>query len=160
MWKVVTGNVQGQEDCQGAFEDPCILDVFALYLENVHDLPKEFHHESLPKGALSIATAAVECAWKMWSTGTYMKPKQSTQSQFSEGLWNDFTALVMESLEKASRRKWKKIFKGAKVFIDAHRKRPSHHARAQRKGMGTNGCAACIEDDSGMDSGSDISLMV
>jgi hypothetical protein len=129
----------------------------------------------MPKGALGIATAAVcffsicqtmltynqvEHVWKMWSTGTYVKLKRAAHSQFAEGLWNDRTALVMESLNKASRRKWKKIFKGAKAFINAHRKRPSRHAQAQRNGMGTNGRAACIEDDSGTDSGSDISLMV
>ncbi|KAG1844250.1 hypothetical protein C8R48DRAFT_678462 [Suillus tomentosus] len=150
------GSARGTEDCRGAFEDACILDVFALYLENVHNLPKEFRRQSMPKGALAIATAAVERAWKMWSTGTYVKPKRAAHSQFAEGLWNDRTALVMESLDKASRRKWKKIFKGAKAFIDAHKKWPSRRAQAQRNGMGTNGRAACIKGDSGMDSGSDI----
>ncbi|KAG1902268.1 uncharacterized protein F5891DRAFT_1186851 [Suillus fuscotomentosus] len=107
MWKVVEASARGTEDCQGAFEDACILDIFALYLENVHNLPKEFRHQSMPKGALAIATAAVERVWKMWSMGTYVKPKRAAHSQFAEGLWNDHTALVMESLNKASCRKWK-----------------------------------------------------
>jgi hypothetical protein len=96
----------------------------------------------------------------MWSTGTYVKPKKPADSQFAEGLWGDQTMLVMQSIEKASREKWKRIFKGARHFINAHRKRPSRRAKAQKKASGTNGHAACIEADLQMGSGSsDDSLM-
>ncbi|KAG1848337.1 hypothetical protein DFJ58DRAFT_890773 [Suillus subalutaceus] len=159
IWKLVVGDRTDVDSYRGSFEDWCILDTFALYLEQLHDLPKEFHRKDMPKGALSIATIAVERAWKMWSTGVYVKPKRPAESQFAEGLWSDRTELVMESLEQTTHRKWKKIFKGARSFIDVHQKRSSRHAKAQRKVVGDNGRAICVEEDSGSDSGSDVSLM-
>ncbi|KAG1833245.1 hypothetical protein DFJ58DRAFT_736134 [Suillus subalutaceus] len=133
MWKLVVRDRTDIDSYRGSFKDSCILDTFTLYLEQVHDLPKELRRTDMPKGALSIATIVVKQAWKMWSTGVYVKPKRPVESQFAEGLWSDRTKLVIESLEQASRRKWKKIFKGVRPFIDAHRKQPSRHAKAQRK---------------------------
>jgi hypothetical protein len=95
----------------------------------------------------------------MWSTGTFEKPTNASHRQFAEGLWSHSTELIMESIDSATRCKWKKIFKGASTFIDAHRKRPTRRAQAQAKGMGVNGRATCIDEDSHSDSGSDISLM-
>ncbi|KAG1855265.1 hypothetical protein F4604DRAFT_1932326 [Suillus subluteus] len=133
MWKLVVGDRTNVDSYRGSFKDSCVLDTFALYLEQVHDLPKEFRCTDMQKGALSIAMIAVKCTWKMWSTGVYVKPKRPSESQFAEGLWSDCTELVIESLEQASCRKWKMISKGARPFIDAHQKRPSRRAKAQRK---------------------------
>ncbi|KAG2037873.1 hypothetical protein BDR03DRAFT_1010462 [Suillus americanus] len=91
MWK----------ECRGDEKDPdtnqCILNTFALYLEQVHCLPTRYCCKQMLKGALSIATVAVEQMWKI-------------------------TELIMESIDRATHHKWKKIFKGAAPFIDAHQK--------------------------------------
>lgn len=65
----------------------------------------------------------------------------------------------MESIDGATRCKWKKIFKGAAPFIDAHWKRPTQRTQLQAKGKGVNGRTVCVDVDSHSDSGSDISLM-
>ncbi|KAG2052977.1 hypothetical protein BDR06DRAFT_1009099 [Suillus hirtellus] len=62
----------------GAFEDQCILDTFALYLEHVHCLPTTYHSGKMLKGALSIATVAVEQMWNMWKTGHFVQPTKAS----------------------------------------------------------------------------------
>ncbi|KAG1784493.1 uncharacterized protein HD556DRAFT_1451726 [Suillus plorans] len=115
-------NKKGQKNYYGAFEDQCILDMFALYFKHVHCLPTKYCSERMPKGALSITTVTVKQTWKMWKTGHFVQPTKASQCQFAEGLWSYSTELIMESIDGATRHKWKKIFKGAAPFTDAHRK--------------------------------------
>ncbi|KAG1903193.1 uncharacterized protein F5891DRAFT_978217 [Suillus fuscotomentosus] len=159
MWKECVGDEADPDAYYRAFEDHCILDMFTLYLEYIHKLPTAYYHRAMRKGALSIATVVVERTWKMWSTGTFEKPTNASHQQFAEGLWSHSTKLIMESIDSATRHKWKKILKGAGAFIDVHQKHPTQRAQAQAKGMGVNGQAMCIDEDSHSDSGSDILLM-
>lgn len=65
----------------------------------------------------------------------------------------------MESIDGATHCKWKKIFKGAAPFIDAHRKQLTQRMQLQTKGKGVNGQTVCIDVDSHLDSDSDISFV-
>ncbi|KAG0701700.1 hypothetical protein DFH29DRAFT_1000007 [Suillus ampliporus] len=73
MWK----------ECRGDEKDPdanqCILDMFALYLKQVHCLLTKYRCEQMPKGALSIATVVVERMWKMWMMGKFVQPTKASQ---------------------------------------------------------------------------------
>ncbi|KAG1883270.1 hypothetical protein F4604DRAFT_1677618 [Suillus subluteus] len=60
MWKECIGDEADADAYRGAFEDPCILNTFTLYLEYVHSLPSTYRHKEMPKGVLSIATVTVE----------------------------------------------------------------------------------------------------
>ncbi|KAG1895708.1 uncharacterized protein F5891DRAFT_984012 [Suillus fuscotomentosus] len=126
-------NKKGQKNYYGAFEDQCILDTFVLYLEHVHCLPTTYCSGNMPKGTLSIATVTVEQTWNMWKTRHFVQPTKASQRQFAEGLWSYSTELIMESIDGATHCEWKKIFKGAAPFINAHRKQLTQRMQLQAK---------------------------
>jgi len=54
----------------------------------------------------------------------------------------------MESIDKLSERKWKKIVEAAEEYIGTHKPMPSKDMTCARMGL-VSGRATCYEEDSG-----------
>ncbi|KAG1797821.1 uncharacterized protein HD556DRAFT_1306413 [Suillus plorans] len=109
MWK----------ECRGDEKDPDASTT--IYTESLTDVIDRIIMELSKINASSIHLHSIS------SMGT--ASRLNTIRQFTEGLWSYSTELIMESIDGATRRKWKKIFKGAAPFIDAHRKQPTRHTQ-------------------------------
>lgn len=150
------GRVERTET-KGAFCSRPISDTFAHYLEIRECIPQALRQMDNPRGALALATVSVERALKMYSTGTYTKPKDGRQSRFSRKHWGVTTEEVMISVKKTTSRGWKKIVKAAIPYV---RTRKSHHtslrAALEKEREAPSGYTHCVDVDSGSDSGSEI----
>lgn len=90
----------------------------------------------------------MERAFRFWSTGNYALPEKKNLWQFSAAQWSHATNEVMESIDKLSERKWKKIVEAAEEYIGTHKPMPSKDMTCARMGL-VSGRATCYEEDSG-----------
>ncbi|KIM57675.1 hypothetical protein SCLCIDRAFT_1193059 [Scleroderma citrinum Foug A] len=103
----------------------CILDTFALFLESICNVPGNISSRKKPQAALFLDLCLVERAFRFWSTGNYTLPEGKNLRQFSAAQWSHATNEVMESIDKLSDKKWKKIVEGAEAYVGAHKSVPS-----------------------------------
>ncbi|KAG1858860.1 hypothetical protein F4604DRAFT_1930915 [Suillus subluteus] len=111
-----------------------------------------------PRGALVLATASVERALRMYSTGICVKPKDHLESRFSRKHWGVMTEEVMISVKKTTSRGWKKIIKAAIPYIKTRKLHHGTRAALEKEREGPNGYTHCVDVDSGSDSGSDVNF--
>ncbi|KAG1732305.1 hypothetical protein EDB19DRAFT_1291794 [Suillus lakei] len=144
-------------ETKGAFCSRPISDALASYLEIRECIPQAWRQTDNPRGALVLATAAVERALRMYSTGIYVKPS-SLESRFSQKHWGVRTEEVMISVKKTTSRGWKKIIKAAIPYIRARQLCHGVRAALEQDREGPNGYTHCVDVDSASDSGSDINF--
>ncbi|KAG2146831.1 hypothetical protein DEU56DRAFT_786747 [Suillus clintonianus] len=149
------GRIEHMET-KGAFCSQPISDTLALYLEIRESIPQAWRQTDHPRGALVLATASVERALKMHSTGVYAKPQNHLESRFSQKHWGVTTENVMISVKKTSSRGWKKIIKAAMLYSRTRKTRRNLRPVPDRAREGPNGYTHCVDADSASDSGSDI----
>lgn len=151
------GHIERTET-KGAFCSRPISDTLALYLEIRESIPQALRQTDNPRGALVLATASVERALRMYSTGVCIKPKDRLGSRFSRKHWGVMTEEVMISAKKTTSRGWKKIIKAAIPYIKARRAHHGTRVAPEKEREGPNGYTHCVDVDSGSDSGSDVNF--
>ncbi|KAG1780710.1 hypothetical protein EV702DRAFT_734844 [Suillus placidus] len=158
MWREAKNimNADGHIERTGAFCSRPISDTLALYLEIRECIPQARRQTDNPRGALVLATASVERALRMYSTGICVKPKDRFESRFSRKHWGVTTEEVMVSVKKTTSRGWKKIIKAAIPYIRARKPHHSLRPGLEKEHEGPNGYTHCVDVDSGSDSGSDV----
>ncbi|KAG1838004.1 hypothetical protein F4604DRAFT_1941837 [Suillus subluteus] len=109
MWKECIGDEADADAYHGSFRR-------SLHPQHVHTVPRK-----CPRARCLLLQS--------------LSNEHGTYGQWDKGLWSFSTDLIMESIDNATHRKWKKIFKGAAPFIDAHQKRPTWRAQVQAKGI-------------------------
>ncbi|KIJ12501.1 hypothetical protein PAXINDRAFT_14699 [Paxillus involutus ATCC 200175] len=150
MWKEFDNSDPDNLVQTGAFMHSCILDTFAFYLETIEHLPESQQRSSngqWPRAALTLSTVAVERAFGQWDTG-YFVPLSKADSKFSNKLWGYTTSEVMESVDRVSEKKWRKIYKEAKKYVGAYNAKQSKAALCAKAQVKISGRAPCYEEDS------------
>ncbi|KIM51722.1 hypothetical protein SCLCIDRAFT_54330, partial [Scleroderma citrinum Foug A] len=94
---------------QGPFQHECTLDTLAFFLESTHYVPSNVCARKNPRAALALATVAVERAFRYWASGYFVLPEKKSLRKFSATLWAFATNEIMDSVDKLSEKKWKKI---------------------------------------------------
>ncbi|KAG2337048.1 hypothetical protein BDR05DRAFT_1005355 [Suillus weaverae] len=148
------GHIERTET-RGAFCSRPISDTLALYLEIRGCISQARRQTDNPRGALVLATASVERALRMYSTGICVKPKDRREFRFSRKHWSVTTEEVMVSVKKTTSRGWKKTIKAAIPYIRARKPHHSLRPGLEKEHKGPNGYTHCVDVDSGSDSGSD-----
>ncbi|KIM59482.1 hypothetical protein SCLCIDRAFT_126134, partial [Scleroderma citrinum Foug A] len=132
---------------EGVFQHPCILNTFTFYLESVGNLPlrrQQDTHGQWPKSVLSLTTMAVERAFGQWATGHFVA---LDARQFSQQAWGFAMNEIMNSVDKVSEQKWKKIYSGAEEYLWAYHPK-SKAALCAKSRNKSSGRAHCYEPDS------------
>ncbi|KAG1905698.1 uncharacterized protein F5891DRAFT_1182752 [Suillus fuscotomentosus] len=80
MWANVDESDSENPIGKGSFQHKTILNTFAFYLESIAAIPDGLRKTSSPKAALSLATVAVERAWKQWATGELVQDSFDVES--------------------------------------------------------------------------------
>ena len=75
-----------------------------------------------------------------------MLPEKKSLRKFSATLWAFATNEIMDSVDKLSEKKWKKILEGAEGYVGAHRPVASKDAACAQLGL-VSGRATCYEVD-------------
>ncbi|KAI6107307.1 hypothetical protein EDD16DRAFT_1523351 [Pisolithus croceorrhizus] len=147
MWERVEEGPDGPIP-KGAFQHDCILDTFAFYLESTSVIKPSVRENPacFPQCALTLATIAVERAFRAWSTGQYV-PLPKAQQRFSQALWGYATNKVMESVDCLSAKQWKRILLGAEKYVGAYRPQPTLDVLVAKLRK-PSGRATCFEPDS------------
>ncbi|KAI6025354.1 hypothetical protein BKA83DRAFT_4492103 [Pisolithus microcarpus] len=147
MWERVDEGPDGPIP-KGAFQHDCILDTFAFYLESTSVIKPSARENParFPRCALTLATIAVERAFRAWSTGQYV-PLPKVQQRFSQALWGYATNEVMESVDCLSAKQWKRILLGAEKYVGAYRPQPTLDVLVAKLRK-PSGRAMCFEPDS------------
>ncbi|KIM55608.1 hypothetical protein SCLCIDRAFT_134390, partial [Scleroderma citrinum Foug A] len=105
---------------KGVFQHPCILNTFAFYLESVGNLPLRRwwdNHGLWPKSALTLATVAIERAFRQWATGHFV-PLDACR--FSQQIWGFAMNEIMESVDELTEKMWQKMYSGAEEYLWAY----------------------------------------
>ena len=76
-----------------------------------------------------------------------MLPEKKSVHKFSAAQWAFATNEVMDSVDKLSEKKWKRILEGAEGYVGAHRPVPGRDATCAQLGP-VSGRATCYEVDS------------
>ncbi|KAI6124317.1 hypothetical protein EV401DRAFT_1886342 [Pisolithus croceorrhizus] len=147
MWERVEEGPDGPIP-KGTFQHDCILDTFAFYLESTSVIKPSARENParFPRCALTLATIAVERAFRAWSTGQYV-PLPKAQQRFSQALWGYATNEVMESVDCLSAKQWKRILLGAEKYVGAYRPQPTLDVLVAKLRK-PSGRATCFEPDS------------
>ncbi|KAI6094557.1 hypothetical protein EDD16DRAFT_1721568 [Pisolithus croceorrhizus] len=147
MWERVEEGPDGPIP-KGTFQHDCILDTFAFYLESTSVIKPSARENParFPRCALTLATIAVERAFRAWSTGQYV-PLPKAQQRFSQALWGYATNEVMESVDCLLAKQWKRILLGAEKYVGAYRPQPTLDVLVAKLRK-PSGRATCFEPDS------------
>ncbi|KAH7903069.1 hypothetical protein BJ138DRAFT_1120772 [Hygrophoropsis aurantiaca] len=151
MWMMADFNqVDETWTLSGTFLSEYILDTFAHHLEITALLDHDSESQKKipnPRGALALATVAVERAFRCYATGTLVFPDSKALKAFSGSNWSRKTEQVMGSLDHTTARAWKKIIAGATPYIGAHKARLLGKS-IQRPTKMVSARSQCYEPDS------------
>ncbi|KAF7974380.1 hypothetical protein HWV62_12356 [Athelia sp. TMB] len=98
---------------KGLFLSDLILTVLYSHFKDTGTVSPELASPEPPKAAIALAAAAVERALKCWSSGAFVKPKDS---KFSEAQWGSTTDEFMTSVQLLSEKKFSRIISGAMEY--------------------------------------------
>ncbi|KIJ09970.1 hypothetical protein PAXINDRAFT_16973 [Paxillus involutus ATCC 200175] len=125
MWKTVKTSTRDPSDIvtKDLFHHQVILDTFTFWLESMDVISETARERKSPHAALTLCIVAVERAFRRWLTGHYVMPPKGC-CKFSQALWEYATNEYIQSVERLTERKWKKLFQAAEEYIGAHKPWP------------------------------------